>query len=179
MFPIRSSQLALVVLFLFAVAARAESVYKCRDADGLVAYQDRPCAASQRQAEVEIAPVPSPAASPEYAMSSTSRGTAPARGQRASKRAGSHAEPSSWECRTADGEVFYRHASCPKSLAQSGSAPARRGSGEKKKRETIKATPLPRAEACRRMAASHGRSGSGRDERASTYERNLGRDPCR
>ena len=41
--------------------------------------------------------------------------------------------------------------------------------------------PLPRGEACRRMAAagSIGRAGHARDESVSTYDRNLGRDPCR
>jgi hypothetical protein len=40
---------------------------------------------------------------------------------------------------------------------------------------------MPRSEACRRIAAagSIGRAGHERDQSVSTYDRNLGRDPCR
>jgi len=46
--------------------AQAATVYECRGADGAIAWQDRSCAASQRQAEVEIAPPPPYAPSPDY-----------------------------------------------------------------------------------------------------------------
>lgn len=164
----------LVVLPPLVAPAKAGPVYECRDGGVVVAWQDRPCAASQHQAAVAIAPSPPPAPSPSYGTAAAGAGkSAPDR--RSSGRGGPvPAEARSWECRAANGEVFYRHGSCPKSLERDG---AGRGAGPA--RVAVAATPLPRAEACRRMAAERGRSGRGRDERAPTYERNLGRDPCR
>jgi hypothetical protein len=45
----------------------------------------------------------------------------------------------------------------------------------------VRSQALPRGEVCRRIAAagSIGRAGHARDESVSTYDRNLGRDPCR
>ena len=85
----------------------------------------------------------------------------------------------SWECRGADGALFYRHASCPKSIAGGRSPMAARKGGAKP--VAVSATPLPRAEACRGLAraGSIGRSGHEHDETVSTYDKNAGRDPCR
>ncbi|WP_300614726.1 DUF4124 domain-containing protein [Dokdonella sp.] len=157
--------------------AQAATVYECRGADGAIAWQDRSCAASQRQAEVEIAPPPPYAPSPEYRPVPASRVDARADARRVPKHGGSREPARSWECRAANGDVFYRHGSCPASLPPTDAASPRRGAGPP--RIGVTATPLPRDEACRRMAAERGRAGRSRDERASTYERNLGRDPCR
>ena len=43
-----------------APAAAAASVFRCTGADGSVAFQDRPCAAGERQQDVVLAPVPPP-----------------------------------------------------------------------------------------------------------------------
>jgi hypothetical protein len=160
---------------LAAASAPAATVYRCRGTDGHVAYQDRPCADVRRQTRIE----PPPAASPDYGVTAAARPKAPPRGSRATGRARLREQPSSYECRAANGEVFYRHSACPKSI------PAANGGGRRRGGETaaaaVTAVPLTRAEACRRLAAagSIGRSGRDRDERVSTYERNAGRDPCR
>ena len=59
---------AMLLLSVFAKPLHAESVYKCRGADGAIAFQDRPCAASQAQSLVEIAPPPPAAPSPDYGI---------------------------------------------------------------------------------------------------------------
>ncbi|RYD14485.1 MAG: hypothetical protein EOP90_12635 [Lysobacteraceae bacterium] len=85
----------------------------------------------------------------------------------------------SFECRATNGEVFYRHARCPGSIPAGASArrPSRGAAGS----VGVRATPVPRREACRRIEAGarSGRAGRERDETVTTYERNLGRDPCR
>lgn len=163
-------------LLLAAAAAKAESVYRCRDASGSIAYQDGPCADAQRQIRVELIPAPPAAPSPDYGVAHP---TPPTRASRASRRGRPGAEPSSYECRAANGEVFYRHSACPRSIPASDPG-GRRRSGEASS-AAVTATPLTRREACRRLAAagSIGRSGRDRDERVTTYERNAGRDPCR
>jgi len=143
-------------------AGAAEPVYECRDARGHVAFQDRPCAAAQRERIVEILPAPPPAQSPEYAV------PRPASRQ-AITRAAPRRPAMSWACRTEDGTMFYRHARCPATIRDriGGTARSVRVTG----------TEIPRKEACRRMRAPH--AGSEHDDRVSTYDRNLGRDPCR
>lgn len=167
-----------LLALLLGGAAQAQTVYKCRDAQGHIAYQDRACAIGTAQASVELAPAPPPAPSPEYSSGAAAR-TAP---RRASARAarGRSAQPMSYECRAGNGEVFYRHGGCPKSISVEGaprSHGARRGAAAAS--VTVSARPLERSEACRRLAGSVGRAGRDRDETVSTYERNAGRDPCR
>ncbi|HVT32761.1 MAG TPA: DUF4124 domain-containing protein [Rhodanobacteraceae bacterium] len=169
-------------MLLLAAAARplhAESVYKCRGADGAIAFQDRPCAASQTQSLVDIAPPPPPAAAPDYGLAAHAGRRADAR-SRAPRAAREPRETMSYECRAADGELFYRHGRCPAQIPADRSSS--RGSAKGKSAGyAVTAQPIARAEACRRIerAGSIGRSGHERDERVSTYDRNLGRDPCR
>jgi hypothetical protein len=163
-------------------SASAASVYKCRDARGHVAYQDRACAATQQQSEIELVPPPPPplaSAPPEHRRASAGDAEHPHR-ERAVRRGSARArEVTSWECRGADGTLFYRHASCPKSIAGAHSSAGSRKGGAKP--VAVSATPLPRAEACRRLAraGSIGRTGHEHDETVSTYDKNAGRDPCR
>jgi hypothetical protein len=166
-------------LFLAAAAARAESVYRCHGTDDQVAYQDRPCAGAQRQTRIELAAVPPAAPSPDYGVSVPVRAKGSTRGSRAAAGGAGRRMPGSYECRATNGEVFYRHSACPKSITVSGHGGGGRGGGGAS--VAVTATPLTRADACRRLAAagSIGRSGRDRDERVTTYERNAGRDPCR
>ncbi|MEO7062258.1 MAG: DUF4124 domain-containing protein [Dokdonella sp.] len=182
---------AIAMVLLIAVGAttaHADSVYKCRDARGQVAYQDHVCADPTRQTLVEIAPAPTPSPAPDVARNASPRAaqhnTVRTSRQHVKIRA---SETLSYECRAADGEVFYKHSGCPKTIAV---APAneRRSSGRKSTTRggathptTVSTRPLPRAEACKRMASggSIGRPGREHDDAVSTYDRNAGRDPCR
>ncbi|GAA0715863.1 DUF4124 domain-containing protein [Dokdonella soli] len=179
---------SIVLLATLGIAhgAHTASVYKCRDGAGHVAYQDHACAGAQQESQIELAQAPAPAKSPEYRVATD---TKPARAvaTRGSRRSGARAtEAMSYECRADNGEVFYRHSACPKSIpvdASHGAAP-RRGHGKSQRGKTsaaVSAVSLPRSEVCKRLAAggSIGRAGHARDERVSTYERNAGRDPCR
>jgi hypothetical protein len=164
-------------------AARAESVYKCRSADGAIAFQDQPCPGGQAESRVEILPPPPPAPSPDYGRAAREDHRVALHARGAPRGGGrDRREPVSYECRAADGEVFYRHGACPKQIAAKDSAAGSRArSGKGAQSFTVSAQPLERSEACRRMASagSIGRAGRERDETVSTYDRNLGRDPCR
>lgn len=169
-------------LFASLASASAASVYKCRDAQGHIAYQDRACAATQQQAEIELMPAPPPplaSAQPEHRRGSGGDAGHPRRTRAARRGSAREREVMSWECRTADGALFYRHASCPKSIADPRSSAGSRKGGAKP--VAVSATPVPRVEVCRRLAraGSIGRSGHEYDETVSTYDRNAGRDPCR
>jgi len=171
----------LLVLLLLGLAGgvRAATVYKCTDDGGGVAYQSLPCSAQQSEAVVPIAAAPAYARSPEYAIEHTTQPRV-----RAAYAARHEPQEMSFECRAADGQVFYRHASCPHSIAcdasTMGSASHRtsRGSGGS---VPVSSSRIPRDEACRQIhaAGSIGRAGHQHDENVSTYEHNLGRDPCR
>ena len=147
--------------------AHAQSVYRCSDAKGALAFQDKPCAGGEAQSEIAIEPAPAYAASPDYGVDKPTRVSRAAHSSsRASAR---NAEPMSYECRAANGDVFYRHGRCPATI---------RGKGRGATSSAVTANAIPRSEACARMAhTSH--AGRERDETVSTYERNLGRDPCR
>ena len=179
---------ALLLIVVSASTAHADSVYKCRDARGQIAYQDHACVDPTRQTLIELAPAPiaDPAsdvarrASPRVAQRNAvhvSRG-------RTSVRA---SEAVSYECRTAEGEVFYKHSGCPKAITVATANPPRSSGRKATTRGTamrssaVSARALPRAEACKRMASggSIGRAGHEHDDAVSTYDRNAGRDPCR
>jgi hypothetical protein len=159
-------------LFLLGLAfgVRAGSVYKCVDASGATAFQDRPCTTAQAQSEVEIAPVPAHAESPQYAVDT--------RAQRANQHEPRSqprsAHSSAYECRASDGRVFYRLGACPRSLAAQG------GAGRGRTPVGVSGHSVSREEACAQMrrAGSIGRGGHEFDEQISTYDKNLGRDPC-
>lgn len=163
-------------LFLLGLAfgVRAGAVYKCVDGSGATAYQDRPCASAQHESEVEIAPAPAYAPSPKYAVETRAQRAAyrPSRSTPRSSRASAN------ECRASDGRVFYRLGACPHSLAaESGGVGRGKGSANS---VSVSSHPVPRDEACAQMrrAGSIGRGGHEFDEQVSTYDKNLGRDPC-
>ena len=180
----------LLILLLLGLAggARAAPVYKCTNAQGDVAYQAQPCADDQRTSLIEISPAPPLAPSPKYAVDDepaahTSRSASRAR---SGERRGA-AEPMSYECRAADGQVFYRHGSCPHSIpagSAHASGAAMRGKGASRgsgATVSVSTQRIAREDACYeiRRAGAAGRAGHEHDEVASTYEHNLGRDPCR
>ena len=170
---------ALLVLALMpgpTAAASAHEIYRCRDAQGRIAYQDHPCARAMEQTRIEPAAPPPLRPSPAYATASST----PARRTRVARPPTRASERVSWECRADNGEVFYRHSGCPGSVrTDSARRGARNGGAAGSVR--VSATRKPRSEVCRALAAagSIGRSGRERDERVSTYDRNAGRDPCR
>lgn len=96
----------------------------------------------------------------------------------------------SWECRAADGEVFYRHTRCPGSVPGDGVvrtryAEALDASHTRRHRNAWSRVPvhgvkIPRSEACQRIhsAGAAVRDGHRRDAHVSTYDRLMGRGPC-
>ena len=167
-------------------AAHAESVFKCRGSDGLVAYQDHACARNAVETQVELEPAP-PVAEPNDVPKPRADRT-PRKGTR-TQAAHAHgakakAEVVSYECRADNGELFYRHGACPKQISAAGTqsgASSHRKAASGAQTYAVTAQALDRGEVCRRLAraGSIGRAGHERDETVSTYDRNLGRDPCR
>jgi len=177
--------LTILLLFGFAGGVRAASVYKCTGTQGEVAYQSAPCADGQQATLIEIAPAPAYAPSPHYAIDhdETVRSARTATRSRSDRH---ETAPVSYECRAADGQLFYRHGSCPHSVpatnARSASASAHgkgagRGSGAT---VSVSAQRIAREDACHEIqrAGSAGRPGHEHDEVVSSYDHNLGRDPC-
>ena len=148
----------------------AQSILKCVDRDGHIAFQDRPCATGQREQQVVIAPAPPSVESLENSK--------PVRGEnsprQSAKAPARQAVIYSYECRTDSGALFFRHDHCPGSIDRSGLIGGRRSAA----REKVRGTRIPRLDACRGMR-SVGRDGREFDDAPSTYDRNLGRDPCR
>lgn len=181
--------------------AHAASVYRCADARGHLSFQDTPCAVHTRQRKLDVRPLPTIGNPSEVAAARRRREPARARhashsgrsvrSKRASPRRSRVKPATSWECRAADGEVFYRHAHCPSSIPgdgvvrwQDGGDPPS-GTRSRRRRNAWGAVPvhgkqISRAEACRRIhsAGASGRDGHARDETVSTYDHLMGRDPC-
>jgi hypothetical protein len=167
----------LMLMMLGLVAGvRAQAVYKCTDVQGAIAYQAQACPSSQQETEIAIAPAPAHAASPDYAIVKAQ----PARYAPAGHAGRGIARDTriSYECRVAGGEVFYRHSPCPHSVP--GDATGTGKSRGQSKSLTVSARKVPREEACVQIqrAGAIGRTWRARDEVVSTYDRNLGRDPC-
>lgn len=157
------------------VAGAAPKVYRCAAGAGPVVYQDRPCADPARQQQIEFVPSPVVEAAPDTTARAKPRKASASRVQ--AHKSKSPAEVTSWECRATNGELFYRHAACPATIP----GKTQRGGRSKSPAVRVQAKPLPRRDACRRIqaAGSIGRAGRERDETVTTYERHLGRDPCR
>lgn len=181
-----------VLLWLAAAGAHAASVYRCVDAQGHLAYRDTPCAAHAQQRKIDLEPQPLIGAPGEAARRNAP--TTPRRAHVRSRKPSTHAARSkpvmSWECRAADGEVFYKHTRCPSSVPGDGVVRSRyaektssehtRGRHNAWSRVRVHGVKIPRAEACRRIhsAGAAGRDGHLRDASVSTYDHLMGRDPC-
>ena len=165
--------LVILALLFLCNGVRAATVYKCTDAEGAVSYQSAACAASQHATEIELAPVAAAAPSPQYALDPAR----PALRQRQTRLAHAKTEMAN-ECRTSGGDVFYRLGHCPHSIAEKSN-----DSHGKSATHSISVTshPVPRSMACSEMrrAGSAGRKSHEYDESISTYDRNLGNDPCK
>lgn len=175
----------LMLLLLGLVAGvRADSVYKCTDAQGAVAYQSRACSPQQDETQVAIMPAPARTPSPSYGAAAE-KPLQRVHVERTSRPVATRSAAVSYECRVADGQVFFRHSPCPHSVpadtaAYGGKPRGRRDSGSGARSLSVSARVVPREEACAQMhrAGAIGRAGRAHDEDVSTYERNLGHDPC-
>lgn len=187
------------LLLLVAAGAHAASVYRCVDVHNHLAYQDTPCGAHARQSKIDVQPLTTIGDPAEVALHRRMRAARDRTAKRDAHRAHAahglrsrrRAKPAmSWQCRAADGEVFYRHARCPSSIRGDGvvrsryaeemSAEHSRSRHNAWSRVHVHGVRIPRAEACRRIhsAGAAGRDGHLRDARVSTYDHLMGRDPC-
>lgn len=190
-------------LLCWIASPAAAAIYKCTDGKDHIAYQAKPCAAHLRS-QVMALKAAAPPAADKSAAGSRENAAAPPRASAAGavqrtpahrrapgKRGGTaRGQPPadnaelSWECRIANGEVFYQHSPCPDRVTavsqQRDSATHGRHAGTPAA-TAVSTRALPRREACRRIhaASASGRAGHERDEDVSSYERSLGRDPCR
>jgi hypothetical protein len=179
--PLRGyAWLAVLPLAAGAVCAHAGSVYRCADAHGAVAFQDRPCENAADQSLVELAPAPKYTPPPKPASERESPARAASHSPRANPapRREASTGAASYECRTADGQVFYRHGACPRSVPAVGAASGGRATAGNS--VAVTSTRVPREQACYelRRAGAAGRGGHRHDQDVSTYDKNLGRDPC-
>lgn len=175
------------MFLLLALAAAfdgaAANAYKCMNEKGEVAYLQTPCPAGSAGRRFVFAREPVVAAAAPATPTKSSR-KAPHAQRRMPMRAPAEAAPTSYECRVANGEVFYQHGPCPAAVVAAGSVKRDRGRGRTAmpaQMTAVSARAVPRQDACRRIhaASASSRAGHERDENVSTYEKNLGRDPCR
>jgi hypothetical protein len=176
--------LLVLLLLMLAAGVRAAPVYKCIGADGSVAYQAWACTPAQQTFVIDLPRPPAVTPSPRYAIEREVR-AAPVHAERAA-----HAEKQddAYECRVSDGRVFYRLGGCPHAVSGDGSASKSHGGkhasgrgGSGSAAQQVTARRVSRDEACHQIhrAGAIGRNGHELDEAVSTYERDLGHDPCR
>ena len=177
------------LLFVLAAAfaafdCLAAKAFKCTNAQGDITYQQVQCPNGDVQRRFDFRPEPprAAAAAPEPKRAARKP---PRASRRTSTRAAADAPvATSYECRVANGEVFYVHGPCPAAVVAVGSVKRDRGRGRSAtpaQMTAVSARPISRDAACRRInaASASSRAGHQRDETVSTYEKNLGRDPCR
>jgi hypothetical protein len=195
----RVIQAALVAFVaVFCASAQAGQIFKCTDASGAVSFQATACADGSQQADVVIrndtaTPAPPSKYNPRnvpivrrtddvtsnYKLPSFAHGNPAPPPQQAYQPA----DQVSYECRMSNGEVFYQHQACPASIT-TGSDRRYNASGQASQLDVVAnvtSRQISRDEACDKINRSGaiGREGHGRDQRVSTYDKNLGRDPCR
>ena len=171
----------IALLFLLAflpLHAPAQTVYACRR-DGVAVFQDRPC--GDGQVVRELTPPPATESAPgiaEMVAAYEGRAARARDGRRSPSRASTREPAPSHRCTAADGAVFYRHAACPARLVRADGAARGKGS---EAALAVSDEPVPRATACREIARAGAltRRGHEHDAHVDTYDRNLGRDPCR
>lgn len=181
--------LVAVGLAVSAVAS-AQTVYKCVDSENRIAFQQTPCQAGQRESEVAIKPSPPPPPPPPPSRPAPSREGALAAREYMANLA-REAEPApvqsapvvqSYQCTIVTGEVFYRHSRCPDGVRNGTEMRFYRYTGAVESGPhyvaVTESKPVPRSFACQEMRSA-GRSGRKYDEQISTYDKNLGRDPCK
>lgn len=184
-----------MLLWCVASNVRAASIYQCSGAHGETTFRDTPCAPHSRQTKLDIVGQPlidanaPPPAAPTRAAKRPATRVGKQRASVATHHGKTRAE-TAWECHAADGEVFYRHTRCPGSVPGDGtvrSGYAEKLSGQRShgrhdawSKVSVHGKPIPRAEACRRIRSpsAAGRDGYQRDDRVSTYDHLMGRDPC-
>lgn len=190
--PLRAA--GAIALLICMTGAHAATVYQCVAANGGITFRDTPCATGTQQTRLEPAGQPLIGAPGEAAARARHAVTKQRHAKSRSRpppRRGTAVKPKmSWECHAGDGEVFYRHARCPGSVPGDGTV--RSGYAEKLSsrrtrsrhdawsRVPVHGVKIPRSEACRRIhaAGAAGRDGHLRDDRVSTYDHLMGRDPC-
>lgn len=192
--PVRHPTLPWCVIFaslLWVASAHAASIYKCVATNGRLAFRDTPCAMNARQTKLDLTGLPliDPGAPRHRASRRATASSTSSRTRHRHTRVRRHATPTSWECRAADGEVFYRHTRCPGSVPGDGvvrwqdgdgMTPGKRVRRNAWSRVRVHGVKISRAEACRRIhsAGAAVRDGHRRDARVSTYDHLMGRDPC-
>lgn len=174
----------LVLALLSFPALGGEVVFKCLGPSGSHTYQDFPCPGAQEVIKVEHRSLGESLAE---ATIRDYRNSAP---RQAAARNVTPTPPAtspqpSFECRAADGSVFYRHDGCPSFIPGTRRVYFSRGTELDYYNEVlfvpVDSRPVTRRSACSTIygSSSSSRTGSNLDQRYSTYERNLGRDPCR
>lgn len=169
-----------------SAVACAQTVYKCVDSQNRIAFQQTPCEAGQRESEVAIKPSPPPPPQPPSRPAPSRESVLAAREYMANLAR--EAEPApvqsapvvqSYQCTTVAGEVFYTHSPCPEVVRDGNTGNyGHTGAGVNWHYSSVTGKPIPRALACRAMRSA-GDIARRLDEKISTYDKNLGRDPCR
>lgn len=183
------------LLWLLATSASAGPIYKCVGSDGHVTFRDTACATGARQVKLDVAGQPlidpdAPPPAPDTRADRSAASTRQAASRRAPRTPARARQAMSWECRAADGEVFYRHTRCPATLPGDGvvrgdyaekvAAAYPRRRHDAWARVPVHGVRVARSEACRRIASAGAavRDGHQHDEATSAYDRMTDRDPC-
>jgi len=189
---------AVVIVGMLPCSGVAQSIFKCVDAGGGVSFQATACPSGTTQRDVTIrndqsTPDPAEAAGK---LSATEPPAINPRGLYVDKAPYRAPQPGavytppvaeSYECKTGDGRVFYQHTPCPGTISTT-TPTWTNCTGSRCQtlspslpQTAVTSRQVSREEACQKMnrAGAIGRDGHNLDQRASTYDKNLGRDPCR
>ena len=189
------SLIAVVTAYFVCGTVNAQTVFKCVDAHGNVSYQGKPCPLAATQTQMELSGENAKLAAPNAAAPKGTRAAAqtpadssapvpPAGSATAATAAdspSSNAAAESWQCTASDGEVFYRHDACPGTITTTiTQVCGKRGCFDQTNIAQVSAKAIPREEACSQINARmvSDRAGHQHDQTVSTYEHDLGHDPC-
>lgn len=172
----------LACLLLAIPGVSAAAVYKCVDSKGVATFTEKPCAPDAEPLKIRddylggspipVEPTPKPREDETPVQSPTVIRVQMTQRSR---------DLVSYKCSTPDGVVFYRHSECPRNIAVFSPGTVGGMAASIRVYAPVEQVEVSRKFACTQIYGPDAEKRSGRheDEKYSTYDRNLGRDPCR
>jgi len=166
--------------FTVLESSAQQTVYRCVEEDGSTTFSDQPCSEDPDVLHIEESHNPAP---PRQYLPRASTANNDDTGRANSSPAPpSSRQAISYRCSIDTGEVWYLHSPCPSrvTIREIEDLEFEEGWAEVSREVTVDQTEVSRSSACSQIyAVGTSRRGSDRDESYTTYERNMGRDPCR
>jgi hypothetical protein len=181
---VRGLLCAIAVFAISADGAVARDMYVCEGANGTKVFSESPCGTGSKAVRMREAPTvgDSPAIREAAAQALKEREAAAKAAAEAANRPREvfvAPTPEAYQCRVANGEVFYQHSRCPANVTVLTTSWLGSRAITNEAFAPVEAVPVSKSYACTQIRAGGGpEGGHRRDEWYSSYDRRQRLDPC-